>query len=178
MSRDLNPIINFLDCYKKIDDHLGDRIDILMEKMNRTGSQSNDIHELENAVKNCMDQIANKPKDVDELAQNFEVIATADKNGLTSLDLEGSKWQPYVDKLYDAGKLSTRKYQFENKKEIDLFFTELDQQKSLLKNETSGPMLLIQPLLNLRELFANVTKKGVDSNENLQEKINRAMGGG
>lgn len=168
----LNPVGDTLTLYGQIDDHLRSKTDKLIERMHTIAAQSKDVSELENTVQNIMSQISGDSKDVEELANNFGIEVTSDKKGIYSIDLEGSKWQAYIDKLYDAGKLSTRKYKFEGKKEIELFQKELEQQKSLLKNETSEPMLLIQPLLNLIELFANMAKKCVELDEKLKEKAN------
>ncbi|NGX28658.1 MAG: hypothetical protein K940chlam1_00842 [Candidatus Anoxychlamydiales bacterium] len=173
----LNPVGDTLTLYGQIDDRLRNKADAYIENMNKISDQSKEIAELDNFIQAIISRITidtnHIPENFEkEIADVFGVKATLDKKGLFSIDLAGSKWDKSIQKLCKDGKLATNNSRFENKGQLDRFHQELEQQKSLLKNETSKPMLLIQPLLNLIELFANMAKKCVELDEKLKEKAN------
>ena len=177
---DLNPIGDILAYHQKVDDHLRGKTDGLLAQMHESADNNKQVSELHNATQNILFQIEEGKKNknkveleqiVKKTADQLEVTASLDNKNVLTLDLEGTRWQAYVDTLYDAGKLSTKSYKFTGS-EIELFKVELEQQKELLKGESSRLMPMITALMNLLELFSRMTSECVRSNEKLLEKTN------
>jgi hypothetical protein len=145
----------------QVDANLDGKIRNLLTRMNSISDSYNDVNTLSNV-----------------LLTNFDLKTNLDnKDGVTSIDFEGSEFQILIDRLYDKEILTEvngrRIYKFETKQEIERFKTLLEGIQNKLKNEGQEPSLLIQPLLNLLDLMNRIAKSCIEQQEKLEEATQR-----
>lgn len=142
---ELNPAFEILKFNTQVDAHLDTKVRNLLDRMHTISEQYNDALAL---------------------ANEFNIRANFDEKGANFIDFEGSEFQEFIDKLYDADILDEKKYKFETKNDIEKFKAKLDGIQKQLKNKNQEPLLLIQPLLNLLEQMNKIAKTCLDDDKN------------
>lgn len=149
---DLNPAIDVLHFNDLATSKLEDKVRGLIDKMNEASSEVGAVTDLLNEL---------------------NVLTEFSDDKVTSIKFENTPFQEMIDRLHDKGVLhGERKYNFETKKEIEMFKASLETQQYQLKTKSSESLIMMEALLKLLQQMNDIAKACSDSQEKLLQKIN------
>jgi hypothetical protein len=149
----LNPALSALDLNTKVSEHLEKKAEKLIDQMK---------------------EISNEHSNISKLLRELNIQIEKDyKGAVEKVDFSNNETlKEIIDHLFDKGIIDEKKYVYENEREIEFLRAALDGYSTELKNKNQEPMILLQPLLNLLEMFSKITKTVIDDDTRLKQRTN------
>jgi hypothetical protein len=147
----LNPALDALNLNTQVSDHLEKKAERLLDQMK---------------------EISNEHSNISILQRELNIQIEKDYKGvIEKVDFTDNETiKEIINHLFEKGIIDEKKYVYENEKEIEFLRSTLDGYSNELKNKNQTPMILLQPLLNLIDMFSKITKTIIDEDPRLKEK--------